>query len=116
MLEHLQRPGVISFGAFANDSNDALVGFVAIWPKGHGVYELTRLCVLPEHRHFGLGKQLAKAAFQSAKEHGACRLVIGIIDANERLKRWYGELGFREERKREYSHLPFAVCEMERCL
>ena len=38
--------------------------------------------------------------------------MIGIIDANEKLKGWYESLGFIEVRKREYRHLPFVVCEM----
>jgi len=114
LAESLQKPGVIFFCVFANDSNDALVGFVAIWPKGHGVYELTRLCVLPAHRHAGLGARLLQAAVQSAKKHGARRISIGIIAENEQLKRWYENHGFTVTAVREYSHLPFTVCEMER--
>lgn len=107
----LCRPGVLCFGALADD---VPVGFVAIWPKGHDVFELTRLCVLPEHRRAGLGGRLIQAAFQAAEEHGAHKMEIGIIAENERLKRWYESYGFRATAVREYGHLPFTVCEMER--
>jgi len=111
MLEPLARPGAICLGAL---SDNLLVGFVAIWPKGRGVYELTRLCVLPEHRHAGLGTQLVDIAVQRAKAQGAQKIEIGIIAANERLKHWYEGHGFRATTEREYAYLPFTVCEMER--
>ncbi|MCL2494282.1 MAG: GNAT family N-acetyltransferase [Oscillospiraceae bacterium] len=121
----LCRPGVSCLGAFAADSE--LVGFAAVWPKAEDafsgepkrnitadVFELTRLCVVPAHRHTGLGRQLVQAAVQSARENGACKVEIGIIAENERLKRWYEGLEFRAAAERAYAHLPFAVCEMER--
>jgi len=111
LLEPHSRPGVRCFGAFAGS---ALVGFAAIWPKGPGAYELTRLCVVPEHRHAGLGAGLVQAALQAAKAQGASKIEIGIIAENERLKRWYEGLGFQEKAVRKFAHLPFAVCEMER--
>lgn len=122
----LCRPGVICFGAFTPD--DGLAGFAAVWPKtedsfatdqppaayGPGTYELTRLCVLPAHRHAGLGARLMEAALQAAKAHGAHKIEIGIIAGNGRLKAWYEGHGFRAAAVREYGHLPFTVCEMER--
>jgi len=117
LAEPLLRPGVICFGAFANNANQAKhmpLGFVAIWPKGRETYELTRLCVLPEHRHAGLGARLLLAALQAVKGHGARKIEVGIIAENERLKRWYEGHGFRVVAMREYGHLPFTVCEMER--
>jgi len=113
ILDSLLRPAVICFGAFADN---ALVGFAAIWPKRHDAYELTRLCVLPEHRHAGLGGQLLQAAVQAAKECGARKIEIGTIEANERLKRWYESHGFRATAVKSYKHLPFRVCEMEQSL
>ncbi|MDR2686183.1 MAG: GNAT family N-acetyltransferase [Oscillospiraceae bacterium] len=109
IIEQLSRPGVICFGALANDT---LVGFVSVWPKRRGAYELTRLCVLPEHRHAGLGAGLLQAAVQAAEERGARKIEIGVIAENERLKCWYGRHGFRATAVRAYARLPFAVCEM----
>jgi len=125
LADSLCRPGVLCFGAI---SNDIPVGFAAVWPKSEDAfamdqapvapacdaYELARLCVLPEYRHAGLGARLLQAAFQAAKEHGAQRIEIGIIAENERLRRWYEHNGFTVTAVREYSHLPFTVCEMER--
>lgn len=136
--DSLCRPGVICLGAFANDlpgpprspqaSWGDLVGFAAVWPKTEDAfaidqspvlqcpdtYELTRLCVLPEHRHAGLGGLLLRFALQSAREHGARNIEIGMIAENERLRAWYERHGFRVTAVREYAHLPFRVCEMER--
>ena len=126
LTDSLRRPGVLCFGAFASDNEP--VGFAAIWPKEEdafamdqgsianspGTYELTRLCVLPEHRHAGLGARLMQAASLAAKGQGAHKITIGIIAENERLGRWYEGHGFRATAVREYRHLPFTVCEMER--
>jgi len=126
LADSLCRPGMICFGAFFEN---VLVGFTAVWPKvedsfamdqpiapSPDTYELTRLCVLPEHRHTGLGARLMQAAILSAKEHGAQKIEIGIIAENERLKAWYERHGFRVTAVREYRYLPFTVCEMERGL
>jgi len=111
LIEPLSWPEVVCFGALLDDT---LVGFTAIFPKSSRVYELTRLCVLPEHRHAGLGSKLVQAALHSAEAYGARKVVIGIIAENARLKRWYEGHGFRATAVREYAHLPFKVCEMER--
>ena len=114
MLHSLSNSTATCFGAF--DNHEKLVGFAAVWPKRKGVYELTRLCVLPARRHVGIGTQLMQAALDYAKAQGAHRIEIGIMDENERLKRWYAAQGFCEGEKKTYVHLPFTVCEMERLL
>ena len=114
LLHSLSNPDISCFGAF--DDHDELVGFVAVWPKQKGVYELTRLCVLPAHRHAGLGALLLQAVFDYTKAQGARRIEIGIIDENKRLKRWYETYEFCTKAKNVYAHLPFTVCEMERLL
>ena len=124
LADSLLRPGVTCFGAFLGD---ALVGFAAIWPKTEdafawepeitdypGTFELTRLCVLPAHRRAGLGARLLRAALLAAQTQGARKIEIGIIAENTRLKRWYERQGFHAAAVKEYAHLPFTVCEMER--
>ena len=44
-----------------------------------------------------------------AAANGAARIHIGIIEENERLKRWYLANGFVHMGTRVFSHLPFTV-------
>lgn len=106
----LHQPGVISFGAFCDAQ---LIGFAALVPLP-GAYELTRLCVLPEHRRAGVGEMLLHKAFTCAKAQGAEQMEIGIIAAHTSLKKWYIRHGFYETAERNYSGLPFLVCHMTR--
>lgn len=88
------------------------VGFAALMPAENGAYEITRLAVLPEHRHMGYGRMLLDACTAKAYRLGCRKLVIGIIDANTVLKDWYRSYGLVETATKEYPFLPFTVCEM----
>ena len=113
LLRSLGKRDVICLGGFLNG---ALVGFAALVPQGGHAFELTRLCAAPGHRHAGIGGELLAASVRLAREQGAEKIVIGIIDAHETLKNWYVKHGFRETGKKVYAHLLFVVCEMELAL
>ena len=87
----------------------AIAGFMQLSRRGQAVYELEKLAVLPEYRHRGYGKALLGFAKQEAAANGAARIHIGIIEENERLKRWYLANGFVHMGTRVFSHLPFTV-------
>ena len=109
----LAKPGCHCFGLRLHGM---LVGFSALMPAGSGedgALEVTRLAVLPEHRHKGYGKALLDASVNKAIELGARKATIGIIDANAVLKKWYLSYGFVETAIKRYPFLPFVVCEME---
>ena len=72
-----------------------------------------KLAVLPQYRHNGYGKKLIAFAKEKAKEMGAAKITIGIIEENARLKNWYASNGFIHTGTREFSHLPFIVGFME---
>ncbi|MCL2107582.1 MAG: GNAT family N-acetyltransferase [Oscillospiraceae bacterium] len=90
-----------------------LIGFAALVPVEKGIMELTRLCVAPEQRHSGHGTRLLDTAINTARQSGAGKVIIGIINEHAALKNWYLAYGFRELKKKSYAHLPFVVCEME---
>ena len=92
-------------------ADGAWVGFVAIAPYGKG-YEITRLAVLPEYRHRGYGRRLMDAACDKARARGLKEIGLGIMDANQALKRWYEAQGFVAGEPFTPPGLPFAVCGM----
>jgi len=110
LLNQLDKRGAICLAGYLEGK---IVGFVALIPIKRRVYELTRLCVAPESRQAGLGGLLTDEAARLAKEHGAKKIEIGVIDAHEELKRFYAKRGFCETGTKSYAHLPFTVCGME---
>jgi ribosomal protein S18 acetylase RimI-like enzyme len=110
-LKHLMEKGADFFGWY--DINKQ-IGFVAIEHAGEHVYYMEKLAVLPEYRHRGYGRGLADFVYSYVKEKKGLKISIGIIDGNRLLKEWYKSQGYVEKGTKEYKHLPFTVCFMER--
>jgi N-acetylglutamate synthase-like GNAT family acetyltransferase len=108
-----QVKAVRFFGAF--EGTDQL-GCVALEqaPQEKNVFFLERLAVLPRARHRGLGVQLMDYVFGLAKKQGGTKVKIAMVDENRQLKDWYTAYGFRETGTKQYPHLPFLVCFMEK--
>lgn len=110
-LKQLMEGGVEFFGLYDNNRQ---IGFVAIEHAGEQIYYMEKLAVLPEYRHRGYGKGLADFVYSHVREKKGKRISIGIIDENRLLKEWYKKQGYAEKGIKEYNHLPFTVCFMER--
>jgi ribosomal protein S18 acetylase RimI-like enzyme len=105
--------GVRFFGLF---SGDRQIGFIAVERADTALYYIERLAVLPKYRHRGYGKKLMEFAFEHIRANGGKKVSIGIINEQTILKEWYQGLGFEETATREFAHLPFTVCFMERAV
>lgn len=101
------------FGLFKENMQ---VGFVAIEKASDTLYYLDKLAVLPEHRHQGRGRKLVEFVLRYAKKNKGEEVSLGMIDESTLLKNWYKEIGFKEAGTKEFEHLPFTVCFMERSL
>ena len=110
-LKAMKEKGVRFFGLFAEGKQAGLVG---IQKAGDTLYYMERLAVSPEYRHGGLGKQLLDFVFDYVKKENGGKVSIGIINENSILKKWYQDYGFVETAIKNFSHLPFTVCLMER--
>jgi diamine N-acetyltransferase len=113
-LENLKRHVRNRMALYGMFSGASLVGCVAIKKsKGNeSVFYIERLAVAPEKRHRGLGEQLLSFAFEQIRNSGGRTASIGLMDNNERLKKWYGLKGFVQHDRRDIAHLPFKVCFM----
>ena len=108
-IERLRKDwesGVWAAGSF---EGERMTGYVQVRKVEDDLAELEKLCVLPEFRHGGTGAELVKCAENAAKEMGAQRVLIGIIEKNTRLKKWYASLGFVHAGTRDFPFLPFTV-------
>lgn len=102
--------GVDMYGIYDGGS---MIGFVGLDKREREIV-IEHLCVLPEKQQCGFGTRLMEFAIERSAQMGYLRLSLGIIDADGKLKRFYERLGFREDGKRDYPHLPFTVCYMVR--
>ena len=112
-LREDQNRGVEFFGLFLEGKQ---VGFVAVEKADATLYYVERLAVLPKYRHRGYGKKLMEFAFEYIRANGGRKVSIGIINEQTVLKDWYEGLGFEEVSTREFAHLPFTVCFMEKTI
>lgn len=110
-LQAMVHKGAEPYGAFHDGT---LVGFVAIEKADDTVYYMEKLAVLPAYRHLGYGARLIRHVMDTVRESGGKKVSIGIVDENTVLKNWYARNGFTVTGIRQFAHLPFQVCFMER--
>ena len=74
------------------------------------------ICVSPAHRHKGIGGRLLEHAFSQAQRLGGSRIEIGIVEENQRLRRWYEGYGFTHIGTKKFDFFPFTCGYMEKRL
>lgn len=88
----------------------ALAGCCALRPLDTSDYpnaaEMKRLFVRKAFRGFGLGRELAEAALNAARQMGYDHVLLDTLDAMESARALYTELGFEEIPP--YYHNPIA--------
>ncbi len=93
--------------------DEKIIGFVSLTGKDEGIFELNRLAILPEWRHFGYGKKLLDFCKAKVRELGGNKITLDIIEENTRLRDWYAANGFIHTGTRKFAHLPFTTGHME---
>lgn len=109
-IEHDFVRGVVYYILF---NNGLPIGCAALEQADSDICYLERLCVLPQHRQHGYGKELVSYIFKKAAALNARIMSIGIIADQIELKVWYERFGFVEEQTKTFPHLPFKVTIMK---
>lgn len=91
-------------------------GCVALEQASPEVCYLERLAVIPTQQRQGYGLSLVDHVIAEARVLCSHQVDIGIIAAHTELKEWYKKIGFVEQRKAHFSHLPFEVLFMSKRL
>ena len=93
-----------------------LAGYYSLALRDDGLAELGSLSVLPEYRHRGIGAALLKDAMQRARLFGRDRMKLGIVEENQRLRKWYESFGFVHTGTEKYDFFPFTCGYLEQPL
>ena len=88
-------PGYYTALFVARDGDGALVGSAAVKHLPDGTAELKRLYVRPSARGTGLGKRLATAAIERARELGYTVMRLDTLTKMETALGIYASLGFK---------------------
>ena len=112
-LENFWNWGFIMYGLFEpNQKGDKeLVGYFSISkdPEKEETWILHNLCVKPQMRKQGYGKQLLDFAKEEVRNLGGKILFLDFINDYTELKEWYLKNGFELKGTVKYEHLPFTV-------
>ena len=112
-LENFWNWGFLMYGLFEENQNGnmELIGYFSLSkdPDKTDTYVLHNLCVKPELRKQGYGKQLLDFAKDKVRELGGKILFLDFIDEYKELKEWYFKNGFEFKGTVKYEHLPFIV-------
>lgn len=96
--------------------DDIIVGYYSLLLQENEKCELNNVCVLPKHRHKGIGEKLMKHAFATVAELGCKKINIGIVEENTVLKEWYASQGFIHTGTQKFDFFPFTCGYMEKTI
>lgn len=92
---------------FAYYDDDVIIGYYSLLMRENGECELNNLCVLPAMRHKSIGEKLLFHAFEQTKQLGRSKINIGIVEENDRLRKWYEKHGFIHTGTQKLDFFPF---------
>ena len=102
--------GVMMFGYYYKNE---LIGYLGLKIKEKTICKINDIIILSEHRNKGYGKELLDFAKSKAKEFGATKISLGMIDDNKTLKNWYIANGFMNVGYKKFDKAPYIVGYME---
>jgi GNAT superfamily N-acetyltransferase len=79
---------------YREDPKGELLGTVWLEPKNDGVWYLGLLTVRPDLQNRQMGRALLAAAEGFAKQRGACRIRMSVVNARNTLIAWYERRGY----------------------
>ncbi len=99
---------------YAYYENGTIVGYYSLLMQENKECELNNVCVLPTHRHKGIGEELLRHAFHVAEKLNCKKINIGIVEENVVLRKWYESFGFIHTGTQKFDFFPFTCGYMEK--
>lgn len=101
---------------YAFYEQDKIIGYYSLQMQENRECELNNISVLPEYRHHQIGGKLLEHAFKTAKELGCVKMNVGIVEENQKLRKWYEKWGFIHIGTKKYDWFPFTCGYLEKNL
>ncbi len=101
----------LMYGFFEKDS---IVGYFSLSLQENNECELSNLCVHPSYRHKKIGEQLLEQAFSLAQKNNCKKINIGIVEENQKLRKWYETFGFEHTGTEKFDFFPFTCGYMKK--
>jgi ribosomal protein S18 acetylase RimI-like enzyme len=79
---------------FRDEPNGEILGTVLLDPQKDGIWYLGLLTIRPDMQKRQLGRTLLAAAEELAKQHGAHRIEMTVVNLRETLIAWYQRRGY----------------------
>lgn len=114
-LKHLKsmiNKGLIIYGLY----DTSLIGCIGLEKKSDSRYKIKLLSVLEAYRHKGSGFLLVSTMEEKVISFGGCKVQLGMIYENEVLTNWYGSLGYKIVKIKNYKDNCFKIAFMEKDL
>ena len=92
---------------YVDEEDGRIRGYYSLRMNGDGTCELSNLSVLPEYRHRGIGEGLLKHSVETAREQKCSVMLLGIVEENQVLRRWYERNGAVHTGTEKYDFFPF---------
>jgi GNAT superfamily N-acetyltransferase len=83
------------YGVFENSSLIAAIDVVSDYPK-KGEWIIGLLLIHPKERKIGLGKRIHNIIEEIAKNKGAEKLRIGIVEQNAKVLGYWSKMGYKQ--------------------
>ena len=106
-MDEQHRP---MYGFFENGK---MVGYYNLALSSEKECELGSLCVLPEHRHCGIGGALLNDSLDRARALGFEKMNLSIVEENTILRQWYEKYGFTHVGTKKFDFFPFTCGYLE---
>jgi GNAT superfamily N-acetyltransferase len=79
---------------YREDSQGELLGTVSLEPKKDGLWYLGLLTMRPDLQNRQMGRALLAAAEDFARQNGACRICMSVVNLRTTLIAWYERRGY----------------------
>ena len=98
---------------YVDEEDGRICGYYSLRLNGDGTCELSNLSVLPENRHRGIGERLLKHSVEKAREQKCSVMLLGIVEENQVLRKWYERNGAVHTGTEKYDFFPFTCGNMK---
>ena len=90
-LKEMYDSGIKMYGYLKNKK---LIAFISLEHREEAL-KIKDIVVLPEYQSNGIGTELLNFAKEQAIKNNKSKVILGMIYANEKLRKWYEKYGFK---------------------